>query len=140
MGRSDLTIPMHYYHLLSLIVCLGSCAAKSVTKTYLVETNDGELNFEPEPKPEEFGDDYGHHGNHWTPRPYGHTPTPETARIVTCGTSTSNRSRSCDCTDGVSRPSECGSGSTTDSRTNNHGPCTTKAPVWTPKPYRRRRN
>merc|ERR1712002_481907 len=211
---SDLTIPMQYYHLLSLL-CLGSEAAKSVTKTYLIGTNDGALvdpdpNFEPEPAAEEFGDNYG---DHWTPRTYGQTQAPETAAPVTCtwdnwggwsgtsatcgsgtktrsrrcscsdgttgasgscgggsstestqvnngpcytcsmgpwsmwsgasascGTSTSNRSRSCVCTDGVSRPSECGSGSTTDSRTNNHGPCTTKAPVWTPKPYRRRRN
>merc|ERR1712098_514619 len=58
---------------------------------------------------------------------------------LTCGTSTSARSRSCTCTDGVPRASECGGGSTSDSRTNNHGACPTAAPVWTPKPYGRHR-
>merc|ERR1712142_1091552 len=128
MGRSDLTIPMHYYHLLSLIVCLGSCAAKSVTKTYLVETNDGELNyepepkFEPEPKPEEFGDDYGHHGNLWTPRLYGQPTTQPETVTVTC---TWDNWGAWSGTSATCASGSCGGGSSTESTQVNNGPCYT---------------
>merc|ERR1719209_237589 len=61
---------------------------------------------------------------------------------VTCGTSTSTRRRSCTCTDGVSRTSEC-RGPSTETKQNDHGSCTTKwtttTPRWTPKPYRGRK-
>merc|ERR1711955_43181 len=189
---------------LALLCCLGVVHGEYM----LIDTDSGEILEKTPNSNEEFGSDYG---SHWTPKAYGHTPTPETEPVtctwdlwgawsgtsatcgsgtrtrsrvcrcsdgttkgadscgggsstestqvnngpcytcnmgqwtqwsgssVSCGTSTSNRSRTCVCTDGVSRPSECGGGSTTDSRTNNHGACPTAAPVWTPKPYRRHR-
>merc|ERR1712042_204170 len=154
---------------LALLCCLGVVRGEYM----LIDTDSGEILEKTPNSNEEFGSDYG---SHWTPKAYGHTPTPETEPVtctwdlwggsstestqvnngscytcnmgqwtqwsgssVSCGTSTSNRSRTCVCTDGVSRPSECGGGSTTDSRTNNHGACPTAAPVWTPKPYRRHR-
>merc|ERR1712042_421741 len=131
---------------LALLCCLGVVHGEYM----LIDTDSGEILEKTPNSNEEFGSDYG---SHWTPKAYGHTPTPETEPVtctwdlwgawsgssVSCGTSTSNRSRTCVCTDGVSRPSECGGGSTTDSRTNNHGACPTAAPVLTPKPYRRHR-
>jgi len=51
---------------------------------------------------------------------------------ATCGTSTSSRTRCCECTDGVTRTGQC-VGQNTESKQTNPGPCQTK---WVPKPYR----
>ena len=65
--------------------------------------------------------------------------SPWSGASATCGTSTSSRIRSCICTDGVSRPHECGSSTvpTMESKENDQGPCTTRwTTKWsTPKPY-----
>ena len=74
------------------------------------------------------------------------------AATATCGKSILTREQRCKCTDGVSRPNACGSGSgggvVRQTKEDDHGPCTTKWTTkwatttkwethnWTPKPYR----
>ena len=73
--------------------------------------------------------------------------SPYSGSSATCGTSTSTRSRSCTCSDGISRPRECGGRSGTETREILGAPCknavpvqTTTATPWSTKPYIRRKS